>query len=167
MSHQKKRQFQSTLRNAFLRVRHRQSLCVEGRWWGEAEAGSLAYTFRARGVVLWKQQEAQGWSSGGLNWRPENSSPERGCVEKELLLARTPTVCRQADTEGPLPNFYLTLASDFSSGSHEHFCPIVLLQFFILQGPAQFLLSLRSILWSGKSYEPVSLSELRESPREM
>lgn len=43
-----------------------------------------------------------------------NSTVERGCVERELLLIRMATVWGQADAKGPLPDF-LFVASVFCS----------------------------------------------------
>lgn len=47
--------------------------------------------------------------------RHGNSTIQRGCVERELLLTGMPTVWGQADTEGLLPDFPLTVASGFWS----------------------------------------------------
>ena len=104
-------------------------------------------------ATLRKQHKVQGWSSGGRGGGAGSTHPalgsrsqawkshhnERLRWESHCLLARMPTVWGQADAVGLLPDFHLTLASDFCGdlycSDYPHRPP-----FFILQRPAQLLL---------------------------
>lgn len=181
MSHpKKKKQLQNTLRNAFLRVRHLQSMCAGGRNGSVKQRQGAWFTLacgvrkdRGGGAVFWKQQETGldlCWGGGGrrAELKAWKSSPTEGCVEKELLLVRIPTVWGQADPEGPLPNFHLTLASEFCSDLYWYICPIIVLR--VLHSSRSSTIPVvprehtvvREDLWA----RSLSLSELRkESPK--